>query len=71
MELTELFKIEKIHVTMRAVWFAHECGLDILFSPRYRKMTLEKLFAKVLGMKLTNEDMEMLLAVIPFFDKLY
>lgn len=71
MKSTELFKMMKINVTMRAIWFAHECGLDIIFSPRYRRMTLEKLFIRVLGMELTDEDMEMLLAVIPFFDKLY
>nr|DAI48963.1 MAG TPA: hypothetical protein [Bacteriophage sp.] len=71
MKSTDMFKLAKIDTTMKAISFAQECGLEILFSPKYRRSTLEKLFARVLGMELTDEDMKMLLSVIPFFNELY
>ena len=71
MKSTDMFKLAKIDITMKAISFAQECGMEILFSPKYRRRTLEMLFLRELCLELTDEDMEMLLTVIPFFDKLH
>ena len=71
MKRTEMFELFKIALVMRAVAIANECGLEMLFSQKYRKRTIEKLFVDMGFGELTEHDMNMLLSVVPFFDKLH